>query len=230
MSPRLSIVVSVLNEAGEILQRLRGLAGLRSRGSELIVVDGGSADGTWELARPLADQLIRAPSGRAVQMNAGAMRSRREILLFLHIDTALPPDADRLIYSAIDSGAAWGRFDVRIEGNHPMLWVIARMMNLRSRLTGIATGDQAVFVRRELFEQLGGYPEIPLMEDIALSKRLRRLTRPACLRGRVLTSGRRWESGGVFHTVWLMWRLRAAYALGADPGLLAVRYGYRPHP
>jgi rSAM/selenodomain-associated transferase 2 len=230
MSPRLSIVVPVLNEAGEVAPRLETLAPLRSRGSELIVVDGGSTDATGELARPLADQFIRTPRGRAVQMNAGAMRSRGEILLFLHLDTALPPDADRLIHSAIDSGAAWGRFDVRIEGAHPILWLIARMMNLRSRLTGIATGDQAVFVRRGTFEQLGGYPEILLMEDIALSKRLRHIGRPACLRERVRTSGRRWESGGVFRTIWLMWRLRAAYALGADPSLLAVRYGYRPHP
>jgi rSAM/selenodomain-associated transferase 2 len=230
MSPRLSVVVPVLNEADEVLQRLGALTPLRPRGSELIVVDGGSTDATGELARPLADQLVHAPRGRAVQMNAGAMCSRGQILLFLHLDTTLPPDADRLIYSAVDRGAAWGRFDVRIEGDHPMLRVIARMMSVRSRLTGIATGDQGVFVRRGIFEQVGGYPEIPLMEDIALSKRLRRIGRPACLRERVRTSGRRWESGGVFRTIWLMWRLRAAYAVGADPALLAVRYGYRPHP
>jgi rSAM/selenodomain-associated transferase 2 len=230
MSRRLSVVVPVLNEAGEVAERLGNLTGLRARGSELIVVDGGSTDATGELARPLADQLVHAPRGRAVQMNAGAICSRGEILLFLHLDTTLPPDADRLICSAVDRGAAWGRFDVRIEGAHPMLAVIARMMSLRSRLTSIATGDQAVFVRREIFQQLGGYPEIPLMEDIALSKRLRRIERPACLRERVLTSGRRWESGGVFRTIWLMWRLRAAYAVGANPALLAVRYGYRPDP
>jgi rSAM/selenodomain-associated transferase 2 len=195
---------------------------------ELIVVDGGSGDGTVELARPAADRLLDAPRGRATQMNAGAEASRGEVLLFLHADTTLPPAADDLIRSAIAAGAAWGRFDVRIDGRQPLLRVVERMMNWRSRWSGIATGDQAIFVRRDLFERVGGYPELPLMEDIALSKRLKRFAPPACLRQRVITSGRRWEKHGVLRTILLMWRLRASYFLGADPQQLAIRYGYVP--
>jgi hypothetical protein len=142
------------------------------------------------------------------------------MLLFLHADTRLPPDAA----SAVLARGDWGRFDVAIEGRHALLPVIARMMNLRSRLTGIATGDQAIFVRRTLFERLGGYAEIPLMEDVELSRRLRRVSRPVCLRLRAVTSGRRWEMRGVLRTVVLMWRLRLAYSLGADPHRLAERY------
>jgi rSAM/selenodomain-associated transferase 2 len=230
MAPPLSIILPVLDEAAEVAGRLRALASLRARGNELIVVDGGSADGTAERALPLADRVVTAPRGRATQMNAGATLGRGEVLLFLHVDTTLPEEADRAVHAAVRDGALWGRFDVCIEGRHPLLKVVGRMMNLRSRLTGIATGDQAIFVRRDLFEKIGGYPAIPLMEDIALSKRLRRLARPACLHQQVVTAGRRWESGGVLRTVWLMWRLRGAYALGADPARLALRYGYRSRP
>jgi rSAM/selenodomain-associated transferase 2 len=229
MAPQLSIIVPVLNEAAEVRARLDALAPLRARGSELIVVDGGSSDGTDEHAQGRADLVIRTPRGRARQMNAGAARSRGGILLFLHIDTALPDDADRLVCSACERGAAWGRFDVRIDGRHLLLPVVAQMMNRRSRLTGIATGDQAIFVRQALFDAVGRYPEIPLMEDIALCARLKRTAPPLCLRERVMTSGRRWETHGVPRTIWLMWRLRTAYFLGADPALLAVHYGYQPH-
>jgi rSAM/selenodomain-associated transferase 2 len=228
MVRRLSIIVPVLNEASEVVARLGALAPLRSRGTELIVVDGGSTDRTAQLARPLADRVIRAPRGRASQMNAGAAAACGEIFLFLHVDTTLPARADQLVRAAIARGARWGRFDVRIAGRHPMLSLVARAMNLRSRLTGIATGDQAIFVCRDLFVQISGYPEIALMEDIALSKRLRQVVRPIRLRERVVTSGRRWESQGVFRAIWLMWCLRASYSLGADPARLAVRYGYRP--
>jgi rSAM/selenodomain-associated transferase 2 len=225
----LSIVVPVLDEAAGIAACLQTLAAYRERGVEVVVVDGGSRDGTLELARPHADLTITARRGRATQMNAGARAARGEVLLFLHADTTLPPAADRLIHDGLaTSGRPWGRFDVRIEGRHPLLAIIAAMMNLRSRLTGIATGDQAIFVTRRAFEEIHGYPDIALMEDIALSSRLKRLSPPLCLRTPAVTSGRRWETHGVVRTTLLIWRLRLAYFMGADPTALARRYGYAP--
>jgi rSAM/selenodomain-associated transferase 2 len=221
----LSIVVPCLNEANGIAEALSALAPLRARGSEVIVVDGDSRDGTRERAARHADLVIRAPRGRAIQMNAGAARARGEILLFLHADTRLPDAADGLIVDGLKrSRRGWGRFDVTIASRHPLLPVVGRLMNLRSRLTGIATGDQAIFVTRSLFTAAGGYPEIALMEDIALCKRLKRYGPPLCLKHRLTTSGRRWEKKGVLRTIGLMWRLRLAYWLGADPGKLAARY------
>jgi rSAM/selenodomain-associated transferase 2 len=182
--PFLSLILPVLNEAATIRAQVAVLQELRGRGAELLLVDGGSSDGTPDLARPGVDRLLESPRGRASQMNAGANASQGEVLLFLHADTTLPPAADDLIRAAIAGGAAWGRFDVRIDGRQPLLRVVESMMNWRSRLSGIATGDQAIFVRREVFERLGGYPELPLMEDIALSKRLKRIAdRPACANG-----------------------------------------------
>lgn len=216
----ITIIVPALNEARGIGAALQGLAPLRARGHELIVVDGGSEDRTREIAAPLCDRLLVAPRGRALQMNAGARAASGGALVFLHADTRLPEDADKEIVCCLEKHL-WGRFDVNIEGRHRLLPVIARAMNLRSRLTGIATGDQAIFVRREAFE---GFPEIALMEDVAFSKAMKRRGPPACLRSRVLTSGRRWESRGVLRTVALMWRLRLAYCLGARPEALARRY------
>jgi rSAM/selenodomain-associated transferase 2/rSAM/selenodomain-associated transferase 1 len=224
----LSIVVPVLDEGATLATRLQALAPLRARGAELLVVDGGSTDGTLAIARAHADRVLQAPRGRAAQLNAGACAARGGVLLFLHADTQLPPETDRLIAAALAAGHHWGRFDVRIEGRHPLLPVVAALMNLRSRWSGIATGDQAVFVRRRAFESLGGFAPLPLMEDIDLSERLKRLGPPACLRERVTTSGRRWDRHGFWRTVGLMWWLRAAWALGADPHALAQRYGYRP--
>jgi rSAM/selenodomain-associated transferase 2 len=222
---RLSIILPTLDEATGIVDHLKALQPLRDRGHEVIVVDGGSADRTVELARPLANRVLAAPRGRALQMNAGAAESRNDVLLFLHADTVLPTQADELIAEALDGeDCVWGRFDVRIEGRHPMLRVIAFMMNLRSRWTGIATGDQALFVTRAAFEQAGGFPPIALMEDIALCAALKRLSRPACLRARVATSGRRWEKHGVTRTILQMWRLRLAYFLGVEPARLARAY------
>ncbi|MBI3376216.1 MAG: TIGR04283 family arsenosugar biosynthesis glycosyltransferase [Betaproteobacteria bacterium] len=220
---RLTIVIPVLDEAEGIEDHLRALAPLRARGAEVIVVDGGSADDTARLAAPFADRLFEAPQGRAAQLNAGARAARGDALLFLHADTFLPESADRLVLQGLEH-ARWGRFDVRIASRHRLLAVVARMMNLRSRLTGIATGDQAIFVRRSAFEEAGGFPQLPLMEDIAFSSRLKRVGRPACLRERVVTSGRRWERRGAVRTIVLMWRLRFAYWLGADPVELARRY------
>ena len=225
MSARLSIVVPALNEADGIAATLQALAPLRERGAELIVVDGGSRDGTADRARPFADRVIDGPRGRARQMNAGAAQASAPNLLFLHADTRLPDRADVLVVQALATHAlAWGRFDVVIEGRTPMLRVVAALMNRRSRWTGIATGDQAMFMTRAAFDAAGGFPDQPLMEDIELSSRLKRQHAPVCLRERVLTSGRRWEQRGVWRTIVLMWRLRLLYALGVGADRLAAWY------
>lgn len=223
---RLSVVLPVLDEADAIAAQLAALQPLRARGHEIVVVDGGSRDGTPALAAPFADRIVTAPRGRAAQMNAGAAAATGDALLFLHADTRLPPDADSLVLAAL-ARRAWGRFDVRIDGAHPLLRVVGAAMNLRSRLTAVATGDQAMFCTRAAFDRAGGFPPLPLMEDVALSKRLRRLGRPACLCERVVTSGRRWERHGVVRTVVLMWRLRFAYFVGVDPARIAARYPRR---
>jgi rSAM/selenodomain-associated transferase 2 len=223
---KLSVIMPVLNEAGGIEEALTSLAPLRTRGVEIVVADGGSSDATVALARPLADLVITVPRGRGVQMNAGAAASGGDVLLFLHADTHLPRDADALIRDGlVRSGCTWGRFDVRIAGAHPLFPVIAVMMNLRSRITGIATGDQAIFISRAAFG--AGFPEIALMEDIAMAKRLKRAGPPLCISSRAVTSGRRWEKHGVMKTILLMWRLRLFYFLGANPARLARSYAPR---
>jgi rSAM/selenodomain-associated transferase 2 len=224
MKPVLSVVMPALNEAAGIEATLQALQPLRARGVEIVLADGGSSDGTAERAAPWVDAVAPSPRGRAVQMNAGAARARSGVLLFLHADTHLPPLADLLVQQAVAGGAHWGRFDVRIEGRPWMLRVVAALMNLRSRLTGIATGDQAIFVTREAFERIGGFPLQPLMEDIELSRRLKRIGPPACLRARVCTSGRRWEQRGVWRTIFLMWRLRWRYWRGEPAARLAEAY------
>jgi len=224
---KLSIVMPVLNEAGGIVEALTALAPLRARGVEIIVSDGGSGDATVALARPLADIVVVAPRGRGRQMNAGAAASYGDVLLFLHADTRLPSDADALISDGLGrTGRTWGRFDVRIAGAHRLFPVIAAAMNLRSRVTGIATGDQAIFTTKAAFGP--GFPDIPLMEDIAMTRRLKRIGSPLCIAAPVVTSGRRWEKHGVIKTILLMWWLRLAYFLGANPVRLARSYGYVP--
>ena len=220
---RLTIVIPVLNEAAIVVAALQALAPLRARGAEIIVADSGSRDGTAQLAKPFADRIVTVRRGRGVAMNTGAALGTGDALLFLHADTALPDNADRLMDTAL-AHRAWGRFDLRIAGRHPLLAVVARMINLRSRLTGIATGDQAIFVSRKAFEAVGGFPDLPLMEDIAISGRLKRLCRPYCIATPAVTSGRRWEHNGVIRTILLMWRLRLSYYLGAEPALLAELY------
>jgi len=220
----ISIIIPTLNEAGGIAAVLARLQRMRP-GAEIIVADGGSEDATADCARPLADRVLEAPRGRARQMNAGAAAARGDVLLFLHADTILPEDAPSAIGVALErSGRQWGRFDATIAGRDALLAVVSLMMNARSRMSGIATGDQAMFVRRAAFESVGGFPDIPLMEDVALSQRLKLLSPPACLRQRVITSARRWERDGVLRTIVLMWRLRFAYAMGVDPRRLARRY------
>lgn len=225
MTPRLTIVIPTLNEAPHIVANLQALRAARGQGVEVIVADGGSTDRTDVLARPWADALLTSPRGRAKQMNHGAARAHGDTLLFLHADTQLPGDAMAAIGAALqDPLVLWGRFDVAIDGETPLLKVVAAAMNLRSRATGIATGDQAIFVRRDAFARVGGFPEQPLMEDIEISKRLRKLARPVCLRQRVTTSGRRWERDGVWRTIVLMWWLRALYWIGMPAERLARMY------
>lgn len=222
---KLSIIVPVLNDARQLLHALDHLGALRARGAEVLIVDGGSDDETAAVAMRLGGRPVSSSTGRARQMNAGARMASGEILLFLHVDTTLPENADRLIESAMGDGRRiWGRFDVDIQGHSRMLRVIAALMNWRSRITGIATGDQAIFVARSAFESVGGYPDQPLMEDIELCKRLRLLSPPACLRARAVTSGRRWESRGVWRTIILMWRLRWSYWRGVPVSVLAHMY------
>jgi rSAM/selenodomain-associated transferase 2 len=223
---KLSIIMPVLDESAEIDAALRLLALYRARGAEVIVVDGGSSDNTVALARPFATQVLAAARGRAEQMNAGAATAKGDVLLFLHADTRLPADADRLILDGLArTPRAWGRFDIRFDDGG-WLRVVALMMNVRSRLTGICTGDQALFVTRAAFDSIGGFPSIALMEDVAASARLKRVSRPLCLHARVTTSGRRWRRHGIWRTILLMWRLRLAYFFGADPKRLAQTYGY----
>ena len=215
---RLSIVIPALNESGNIVATLALLQSMRARGAEVILVDGGSSDATTELSAPLVDCLVSASKGRALQMNAGAAAAAGDVLLFLHADSMLPPDADQLILTGLQSGSrAWGRFDVAIEGGHFFLPVVAAFMNIRSRLTGLATGDQGLFMTTDAFSRAGGFAKIPLMEDLAICDALSKVGPPLCLRQKIITSGRRWEKHGVWRTILLMWRLRLAYFFGADP-------------
>jgi rSAM/selenodomain-associated transferase 2 len=226
--PGISVIVPALNEAHGIVETLRTLQDMRRRGHEIIVADGGSGDGTAALCAPLADRIIVAATGRASQMQAGALQARGAVLWFLHADTRACVDADRAIAAALAAGErSWGRFDVGFREAGVLMNVVATLMNLRSRLTGIATGDQGIFVRRELFERVSGVPQIPLMEDIAFSRLLKRHSRPACLRVRLTTSARRWRKHGTLRTILAMWSLRLAYFLGVSPARLA-RF-YKPH-
>lgn len=225
-SPALSIIVPMFNEGPTIADTLLPLADLRFRGAEVIVVDGGSCDDTLARAAPLADRALKSTRGRAKQMNDGARVAGADVLLFVHADTRLPLNADRQIHRALSDGRhVWGRFEVRIEGTSAWLPVIAWAMNRRSYLTGIVTGDQAIFVTRYAFDRVGCFPPQALMEDITLSRRLKTLSSPACLRQRVTTAGRRWDENGALRTILLMWGLRLAYFCGVSPARLARWYG-----
>lgn len=222
---RLALIVPALDECDNIPALAANLQAALRPGHELWLVDGGSRDGTAELASKHGFRVLSSPPGRAAQMNAGAAASSRPLLLFLHADTRLPEGADALIAQALRSGARqWGRFDVTITGASPVLRLVGTLMNSRSRLTGIATGDQALFMTRRAFDAVGGFPDQPLMEDIEISRRLKRLSPPRCLRARVTTSGRRWDQRGVWRTITLMWRLRLAYWRGVPAKTLARHY------
>jgi rSAM/selenodomain-associated transferase 2 len=221
--PRLSVIVPMLNEQAQLAELLAHLQDCKRNNCELILVDGGSTDQSVQQARALGFTVLESEKGRARQMNLGAQHAQADYLLFLHADTRLPEDTlgklDMLL-----SAHLWGRFDVRISGDSAMFKVIAWFINQRSRLTGIATGDQAMFIRRDLFASMQGFPQQALMEDIELSKRLKKIARPACLREKVLTSGRRWQERGIWKTIFLMWRLRFAYWCGVNPDKLLQKY------
>ena len=218
-----SIIIPTLNEEKTIEPCLSALQPLRSN-CEIIIVDGGSTDNTRVIAKSQADKVVSSDKGRARQMNNGARYASGNVLIFLHADTSLPENALQLIQQKLNSSRKWGRFDIQLSGKHFMLKVIAQMMNWRSRLTGIATGDQVIFVTRLAFEKAGQYPEINLMEDIAICKTLKKISPPICLKAKVISSGRRWERYGIYKTILLMWNIRLRYFFGADPQILAFLY------
>jgi rSAM/selenodomain-associated transferase 2 len=220
---KFSVIIPTLNEEKTIQFCLLALQPLRND-CEIIIADGDSVDNTKILALPLVDKVMASAKGRAKQMNNGASYATGDILIFLHADTRLPENALPLIQQKISSTSQWGRFDIQLSGNSFMLKVIAQMMNWRSRLTGIATGDQVIFVMREAFEKAGQYPESNLMEDIALCKALKKISPPICLKDKVISSGRRWEHNGIYRTILLMWSLRLRYFFGTDPQTLAFLY------
>ncbi len=222
---KISIIIPARNEAENIGSLLQSLQMFRKNGHELILVDGYSEDKTASIADPLVDKLIKTPSSRALQMNVGAGEATGDILWFLHADSIVPEQADKLIISAVTMETfTWGRFDIRLSGRQYLFRLVEASMNLRSRLTGIATGDQGVFVSRGLFYKVGGFPEQCLMEDIALSKHLKKYQAPICLHEKLETSSRRWEQRGIIRTILLMWRLRLAYFLGVPADKLALHY------
>ncbi len=226
MNPRkISIIIPVLNEHACIVDTLLKLQPLRRRGHEIILVDGGSSDASVVMAEAFVDKLFCTEAGRARQMNLGACHSSGDILFFLHADTCVPDNVDRLIHSAIGNQSGWGHFNITLAGAHPLMRIIEVAMNLRSRVTGIATGDQGLFISRDWFTSIGGFPDQPLMEDIEFSRSLKALAPPLCLTHRLITSGRRWERCGVSRTLLRMWCLRAAYFLGVPARQLVKQYG-----
>ena len=220
----LSIIIPTLNEAEVIEHCLNDLQELKNAGNEIIVVDGRSKDNTVDLARPLSSQLIVSEPARSTQMNIGARHAKGKFLLFLHADTTLPENIDQLIALINKNEKTWGRFDVRLTNDAWWYRVIELCMNQRSRITGIATGDQAIFVHKMLFTEIDGFPELPLMEDIAISKMLNKISRPVCLHSKVSSSSRRWEKNGVIRTILKMWLFRLVYFFGYDASKLAQRY------
>jgi rSAM/selenodomain-associated transferase 2 len=222
---KISVIIPALNEVEHIKQSLQSVQFLRGNGHEVIVVDGGSDDETCELASNMADQIITLSPGRAIQMNAGAKKATGDIFVFLHADTILPDSAEQqMLFSATDEPYFWGRFKVRLSGKHWLFRIIEFCMNLRTCLTGIVTGDHALFVSKQLFNKIGGFPEIELMEDIVISRKLKKIVNPVCLHGTVLTSSRRWEKHGIIKTVLHMWWLRFKFVLGVDPLTLTRQY------
>lgn len=220
---RLSVIIPTLNEEPSIAATIA--AARRATDCEVIVADGGSSDATVELARLHVERLIEVPRGRARQMNAGARAASGDVLLFLHADTILPDAYESAIAAAMaDPSVVGGRFDVRLMPSSPLLWLTGELINLRSRLSKISTGDQAIFVRRSVFEKIGGYEEIPLMEDVAFTRALKRQGCVASLRQRVVTSSRRWQRDGIIRTIALMWTLRVLYFFGVSPARLRRVY------
>ena len=225
MTTLFSIIIPTLNEAAEIEQTLASLQPLRQQGHQLIVVDGGSTDQTVALCQDQVDVLVNGPCGRACQMNEGAAVANGDWLLFLHADTRLPGNVEELLNHGIASShRLWGRFDIRLSGASRLLRVVEFMMSWRSRISGIATGDQAIFVRHDIFTEMGGFADLSLMEDVEISKRLKRYSVPLCINSPVVTSSRRWEQHGIIKTVIFMWQCRLLYWLGVSADKLHRRY------
>ncbi len=223
--PHCSIIIPVLNDGQAMLTLLRLLQPVRQQGHEILVVDGGSEDQPGLLAKELADRFLLSSPGRARQMNHAAQQASGEIFWFLHADSQLDVEAGiEAVMSLLDTNKVWGRFDVRLSGRDWRLRIVETMMNWRSRLTGIATGDQGIFIRRDAFRQMRGFADIPLMEDVAISRSLKRLSAPLRLRQSITTSSRRWETRGIVRTILLMWALRLAYTLGVSPQKLSRYY------
>jgi len=221
---KLSIIIPTLNESGQIEHCLNGLQLLRQQDHEVILVDGGSIDNTVSLATPLCDCVIQSKKSRAIQMNMGAAKATGDCLLFLHADTTLPSGITDLFLRIENIENKWGRFDIKLSGHHFLFRIIEQCMNLRSRLTGIATGDQAVFVGKELFFSINGFPEIALMEDIAISRLLLKQSKPICFKEKAISSSRRWEKNGIIRTIFKMWFLRLLYFFHVDVNKLARIY------
>ena len=219
----ISIIIPALNEEDSIKPLLQQLQKIREQGHEVIVVDGGSADKTVSLSELLADKVIASSAGRAIQMNKGASGSKNDILWFLHADSLIPEDAIKHIQQALNN-KPWGRFNIHLSGKNIVFRIIGSMMNLRSCLTGMVTGDQGIFIDKLLFNKTGGFPNIPLMEDIAMSKNLNKRSRPACVKVKLITSGRRWEKNGILSTVFLMWKLRFLFWIGVSADKIALQY------
>ncbi|PLT22752.1 glycosyl transferase [Psychrobacter sp. MES7-P7E] len=230
----LSIIIPLLNEAGNLPELIAHIVRLDPAPQQVILVDGGSVDGSVAITNNVLKstetaqsainwRIIESTVGRAQQMNAGAMLATGDVLLFLHADTELPADAIDNIRQAV-AQYDWGRFDVGLDSREPLLKIVGLMINQRSRLMSIATGDQAIFIKKSVFEQIGGYPDQPLMEDIELCKRLKKIARPACLKSKVITSARRWQQHGTWRTIFLMWHLRFDYWRGVSPNVLKQRY------
>jgi len=221
---KISIIIPVLNEERSLLRLGDYLRVIRQQGHEVIIVDGGSTDNTLSFAYDVTETVIISKPGRAMQMNSGAAIATGELLLFLHADTSLPDDALQILCALSRRENCWGRFDVHLSGSRFVFRLIENLMNLRSCLTSIATGDQAIFIEKKLFDRIGCFPEIALMEDIEISRRLRKISKPVCIKQRVTTSSRRWERNGIVATVFLMWKLRLYYFFGASPEKLKQLY------
>ncbi|MCW9030480.1 MAG: TIGR04283 family arsenosugar biosynthesis glycosyltransferase [Gammaproteobacteria bacterium] len=220
-----SIIIPALNEESSIKNLLQQLQVSRQQGHEVIVVDGGSEDQTIAVSTLLADKVIQSDPGRAVQMNKGAVQASGDILWFLHADSVISENAIKNIqFNLNEQNKDWGRFNIKLSGLHYMFRIIEKMINFRSCLSSIATGDQGIFIKRKVFDDVGGYSNIPLMEDIDISKKLRAQSRSVCIKETLTTSSRRWEKNGILSTILLMWRLRFLYWLGISADKLASQY------